>query len=122
MPTSNEIMLERWPCSVSKAVDIFLLAGKSSILHVLTPFHSVVCSAVWRYEGVSGTTVGAVGFMHSRGVENKYQPKEGHQEQVDSIDHENSLFGIPAHPGHPAPFHSEHLDLTPHPGLPASLS
>lgn len=47
----------------------------------------------------------AVGFMHSHCVENKYQPKEGHQEQVDSIDHENSLSGIPAHPGHPAPFH-----------------
>lgn len=45
MPTSNEIMLERWPCSVPKAVDVFLLAGKSSILHDLTPFHSVVCSA-----------------------------------------------------------------------------
>ena len=45
MPTMNEIMLERWPCSVPKAVDVFLLAGKSSILHDLTPFHSVVCSA-----------------------------------------------------------------------------
>lgn len=38
MPTSNEIMLERWPCSVPKAVDIFLLAGKSSVLHDLTRF------------------------------------------------------------------------------------
>lgn len=58
--------------------------------------------------------------MHSRCVENKYQPKEGHQEQVGSVDHEKSLFGILTHPGHPAPLHSEHLDPTPHPGLPAS--
>lgn len=70
---------------------------------------------------VSGPTVDALGFTHSRCVENKYQPKEGHQEQVGSVDHEKSLFGILAHPGHPAPLHSEHLDPTPHPGLPASL-
>lgn len=69
---------------------------------------------------VSGPTVEALGFMHSRCVENKYQPKEGHQEQVGSVDHEKSLFGILTHPGHPAPLHSEHLDPTPHPGLPAS--
>ena len=69
---------------------------------------------------VSGTTVEALGFMHSRCVENKYQPKEGHQEQVGSIDREKSLLGILAHPCHPAPLHSEHLDPIPHPGPPAS--